>query len=136
MQVPRGRREEPEEEEEEERPGRGRHSRRGGQKPKRPAAEAAEEKKPPAKVVDKFADEDDELWDEEDEEVEASPSGYALHGGAAREQGRGRGDVRPAFRSIPTWDDCIGVMVAKNMASRGKRPGGGQSRGGRRDNRR
>ena len=135
-QLPRSVKDEPEEEEGESRPGKRRRSRRGARKSKKPAAESAAEKKPPAKAVDKFADEDDEFWDDEDEEIE-SPVGYSRRGGSAKDSaGRARGEIRPAFRSIPTWDEAVGLMVAKNMESRGKRPSGGQGRGGRRDNRR
>lgn len=134
-QLPRSAKEELDEGADEDRPGKHRRPRRAP-KSKKQAGESREEKKPPAKTIDKFADEDEDLWD--DDELESHPVGYSRHGGAAKEsEGRTRGEIRPAFRSIPTWDDAVGAMIARNMESRGKRPlGGGQSRGGRRDNRR
>ncbi len=47
--------------------------------------------------------------------------------------------ARLGFRGIPTWEETVGMLVAKNLESRAKRPGGGphHGRGGRgpRDNR-
>lgn len=45
---------------------------------------------------------------------------------------------RAGHRNVPTWQDAVGVMVEKNLASRSKNPGGGQAqkRGGRRSGRR
>jgi hypothetical protein len=132
---------EEEEEEEEPRSEKRRRSRRGSQKSKK-LPERTEEKAPPTKAFDKLADEDDEFWDEE-EDVESHPVGYSRQGVSRKEsQGRGAREVRPAFRSIPTWDDAIGAIVAKNMESRGKGQSQNrgksqnQGRGGRRDNRR
>jgi hypothetical protein len=133
-QLSRTQEEEPDEDADVERPGKHRRSRRA-QKSKQPSAESREVKKPPVKKIDKIADEDDDLWDDD---LELHPVGYSRQGGAAKgSEGRERGEIRPAFRSIPTWDDAVGAMIARNMESRGKRPsGGGQNRGGRRDNRR
>jgi hypothetical protein len=38
---------------------------------------------------------------------------------------------RIGFRNIPTWQDAIGVMIAKNMESRSRNPGGPRGSGGR-----
>jgi hypothetical protein len=38
---------------------------------------------------------------------------------------------RIGFRNIPTWHDAIGVMIAKNMESRTRNPGGSRGPGGR-----
>ena len=38
---------------------------------------------------------------------------------------------RIGFRNIPTWQDAIGVMIAKNMESRARNPGGSRGPGGR-----
>jgi hypothetical protein len=38
---------------------------------------------------------------------------------------------RIGFRNIPTWKDAIGVMIAKNMESRSRNPGGSRGPGGR-----
>jgi len=39
--------------------------------------------------------------------------------------------VRVGFRGIPTWEEAVGMLVAKNLESRAKRPGGGGSPRGR-----
>ena len=45
-------------------------------------------------------------------------------------------EFRVGHRAIPTWDEAIGLIIAKNMESRAKRPNGGQARGhGNRDRR-
>ena len=43
------------------------------------------------------------------------------------------GDESPriGFRNIPTWQDAIGVMIAKNLESRSRNPGGSRGPGGR-----
>ncbi len=48
------------------------------------------------------------------------------------------GGEKPGHRSIPTWQDAIGVIIEKNMGTRSKKPSGGQSprRGSRRSGRR
>jgi hypothetical protein len=131
---------EDEEEEEEERPSKSRRSRRGSRKPKRPP-EVAEEKAPAGKTY-ATAREEDDLWDDEDEDLEPRSSGSSRRGGPAKgPQSRDSDDIRPAFRSIPTWDETIGLLVNKNMESRGRGGqnrgrGQTQNRGGRRDNRR
>ncbi len=56
-------------------------------------------------------DDDDEHDGEHDEEGGDSP--------------------RIGFRNIPTWQDAIGVMIAKNMESRARNPGGSRGPGGR-----
>ncbi len=38
---------------------------------------------------------------------------------------------RIGFRNIPTWQDAIGMMIAKNMESRARNPGGPRGAGGR-----
>jgi hypothetical protein len=38
---------------------------------------------------------------------------------------------RIGFRNIPTWNDAIGVMIAKNMEARARNPGGSRGPGGR-----
>jgi hypothetical protein len=38
---------------------------------------------------------------------------------------------RIGFRNIPTWQDAIGVMIAKNMEARARNPGGPRGSGGR-----
>jgi len=47
--------------------------------------------------------------------------------------------ARVGFRGIPTWDEAVGMIVAKNLESRAKRPGGGngapRGRGGQRGGR-
>ena len=52
------------------------------------------------------------------------------------------GDDRPArvgFRGIPTWEEAVGLVIAKNIEARSKRSGGGPAKGrgdrGPRDNR-
>ncbi len=131
--------EEPEEEEIERRPGKRHRPRRGSHKAKK-AAESAGEKLPPSKTFDKFDDEEvEEPWEED--ELESHPKGYSRRSSSAKQsEGRVSRDIRPAFRSIPTWNDAIGLMVAKNMESRGKGQNRGknqnQGRGGRRENRR
>ena len=42
-------------------------------------------------------------------------------------------DDRPArqgFRSIPTWEEAVGLVIAKNLEARSKRGGGGDGGGG------
>ena len=53
------------------------------------------------------------------------------------------GDDQPrlGFRNIPTWEDAVGTIIAKNMEARAKNPGGGRQgqgrgRGGRGNRRR
>ncbi|MBN2577834.1 MAG: hypothetical protein JXB10_02500 [Pirellulales bacterium] len=47
------------------------------------------------------------------------------------EEDQGEREQKSSFRAIPTWPDAIGVIIAKNMESRGKRPpSSGGSRGG------
>jgi hypothetical protein len=38
--------------------------------------------------------------------------------------------ARAGFRGIPTWDEAVGLVIAKNMESRSKRPSGGSGGGG------
>jgi hypothetical protein len=40
-------------------------------------------------------------------------------------------ELRVGHRAIPTWDEAVGLIIAKNMEARAKRPNGGQARGNR-----
>jgi hypothetical protein len=46
------------------------------------------------------------------------------------EEDDGGESPRIGFRNIPTWHDAIGVMIAKNMESRARNPGGSRGHGG------
>jgi ribonuclease E len=55
-----------------------------------------------------------------------------LLGDEDHEEGEGKSD-QVGFRNIPTWPEAVGIIVAKNLESRAKNPGGDQrSRGGQR----
>ena len=46
-----------------------------------------------------------------------------------------RKSAKVSHRAIPTWNEAVGVIVATNLESREKRPGGGSSGGRRRGGR-
>jgi hypothetical protein len=50
----------------------------------------------------------------------------------AEEEGEDEGDrpTRMGFRGIPTWEEAVGLVIAKNLEARSKRPGGGNGGGG------
>jgi len=90
---------------------------------------------------------DDEDFDfepaEEEATVDAGPSGERdfdddeEHDGEHDFEGDEEHDEdgvdspRIGFRNIPTWQDAIGVMIAKNMESRSRNPGGSRGPSGR-----
>ena len=73
------------------------------------------------------------------EDDEAVHAGEEASGDFEADEELDDGDDSPriGFRNIPTWQDAIGVMIAKNMESpatksrRFPRPGGRGGRGGR-----
>ncbi len=114
---------------------RGRRGRsRSGDRPRRPGREAAG-----PEAVDEEQRRADVVADEAvDEDIELGALDLPEEGDDA-----GEGDVAAAkagFRSIPTWQEAVGILVTANLESRARRPGNGApaGRGGRgpRDNRR
>jgi len=77
---------------------------------------------PPAKTAKKFNEETRRPLGDDEDEVDAHPVATRAGRFGKESEGRARGEIRPAFRSIPTWDDAIGVMVAKtwNLAAKAK----------------
>ncbi len=96
--------------------------RRRGRDREGPREEAFDEEEANEEFVPEF--------DESDEEE-------SVHAGADEpgdfesddELDDGAESPRIGFRNIPTWQDAIGVMIAKNMESRAKNPAGPRGRG-------
>jgi hypothetical protein len=125
----------------EERSGR-RRSRRSGRRRKRrpegaeprektagqPEAEAgADDARPPREFRperSEFAprDDADDADEANDDFADGAGDDFADEAGDDKE-------LRVGHRAIPTWDEAIGLIIAKNMESRAKRPNGGQARG-------
>ena len=58
-------------------------------------------------------------------------AGHDFEGDDEHDDEDGGESPRIGFRNIPTWQDAIGVMIAKNMESRSRNPGGPRGSGGR-----
>jgi len=100
-----------------------RRSHRGSRKRKKQGSETIGEKSVEAKKaasagsdepvasteISQSADDEDEMADEEHED-------------------RGQRGAKPGFRAIPTWEEAVGFIVAKNMESRPRRQGSGPPR--------
>jgi ribonuclease E len=136
----------------EERPRRRRRRRRGRGRSSETAAPAPTAETPrSARLADRDDDEDDDLAD--DEEFVPAPPPRRESSRNAAPRGR-RPEPAPArvvadsdiddededvvdhgeHRSIPTWQDAIGIVVGTNMEARAKNPNGaraGRGRGGR-----
>jgi hypothetical protein len=87
--------------------------------------------------VDQFEDAEFAEGDEGDEPLPAESFGSTgdFDEGDEDEDEDEDGDdqsPRVGFRNIPTWDEAVGLMIAKNMESRAKNPGGGRGPGGNR----
>ncbi|MEI8373005.1 MAG: hypothetical protein WCJ35_09265 [Planctomycetota bacterium] len=81
------------------------------------------------------SDEHDEHDDEHDEYVEHDDDGEHDEDGEHDDDGEhdedGGESPRIGFRNISTWQDAIGAIIAKNMESRARNPGGSRGSGGR-----
>ncbi len=67
----------------------------------------------------------------EDDDSEHEDDGEHDFDGDEDDDEDGGESPRIGFRNIPTWQDAIGVMIAKNMESRTRNPGGSRGPGGR-----
>jgi hypothetical protein len=76
-----------------------------------------------AEPLDEEHEEDEGLHDTEHEDDEE------LHD--AEHEGADESSGKLSHRAIPTWDQAIGLIIARNMEARAKNPNGGQRRGGR-----
>ena len=75
------------------------------------------------RAVDAETSEDHDFDGEEDQDSD----GDEEHDGEHEHEDDEDGGESPriGFRNIPTWQDAIGMMIAKNMESRTRNPGGG-----------
>ncbi len=78
-----------------------------------------------------------DFGDVEEEESAVEAEGSDEHDFDDEEEHDGEHDddggdsPRIGFRNIPTWQDAIGMMIAKNMEARARNPGGPRGSGGR-----
>ncbi|MGA2620860.1 MAG: hypothetical protein ABSF26_24830, partial [Thermoguttaceae bacterium] len=118
-----------------------RRRRRGGLDAKRTAGGRTDEDLP--------AEAPDEQEQAERDQDEQDRAGWSAepgeHGPGDFDEGEGDDDdksPRIGFRNIPTWEEAVGTIIAKNMESRARNPGGnrprgnGRGRGGNRNRRR
>ena len=73
--------------------------------------------------IESAEDEASEFDEQEEEAVDADVDEPGDFGDEGEDEDGGE-SPRIGFRNIPTWQDAIGVMIAKNMESRARNPGG------------
>ncbi|MGA2797253.1 MAG: hypothetical protein ABSE63_06740 [Thermoguttaceae bacterium] len=115
--------EEPKEDEAEKQHLKHRHSRRGSRKRRKKGSENDKERGVEAKKAGPSGRAEAAVSDE-------MPQDFAGEEENADEEYEDRGErgAKSGFRAIPTWEEAVGCIVAKNMESRPRRQGGGPPR--------
>jgi len=109
----------------ERREGRKRRRRRRKKRSGEPSAAAAE-----SSTDESQSDISAESTAEDDDDAEAEHDDIGLeHDGVDGDEGD-ESSGRLSHRAIPTWDQAIGLMIARNMEARAKHPNGPSRRGG------